>query len=130
MGSYIPYHKPSIDKAKEITKDAKTALEKYKIITKYVNWHFVYDYIRAIKIAKNGAKPDIEHAWKWHMGICNDIAAMTTGMMRAVGIDAKMCVGPTDRTYHAWVEADIDGKHYRFDHRGKAKSYKVEKTYI
>ena len=113
MGSYIPYHKPSIDKAKEITKDAKTALEKYMIITKYVN-----------------SKPDIEHAWKWHMGICNDIAAMTTGMMRAVGIDAKMCVGPTDRTYHAWVEADIDGKHYRFDHRGKAKSYKVEKTYI
>ena len=129
MSKYVPYHAESIRCAKDLTKEMKTPLEKYKAITAYVSRFIAYDYIRAIQIPKKGGLPDVGRCWKLRMGICLDIAAMTTGMLRAVGIPTRLCFGYADNMYHAWVESTIDNKVYRYDHDGKAKVYKVKKRY-
>lgn len=131
MSKYVPYHKESVQCAKEITKTCKTPLGKYRKIIAYMSRYFVYDYIRAVKILQPKQKktPDLDHLWKTHMGICLDTASMTTGMLRAVGVNAVLCFGHADGQYHAWVEATINGKRYRYDHDGKAKKYIVERTF-
>ena len=125
----IPYHEPSVAFAKEITKGCKTRLGMFRAIIHCVSTMFRYDYIRAIQIANTNTKPDIQRTWEKRMGVCQDIAAMTTGMLRGVGINAKMCIGKADKRRHAWVEAEIDGRRFRYDHSGKAQVYKTERTY-
>lgn len=125
----IPYHEPSVKLAKEITRNCKTGVGKFRVIIHYVSQMFRYDYVRAIQIAKTDTKPDIQRTWEMRMGVCQDIAAMTTGMLRGVGINAKMCIGKADRRRHAWVEAEIDGRRFRYDHSGKAQIYRTERTY-
>lgn len=130
MSKYLPFHKESRECAKELVKDCKTDLGKFRKITNYVSRCFGYDYVRAIKIPKNGGwAPDIEGCWQKHMGICLDTASMTTGMLQAVGVNATLCFGDADGNYHAWVESIINGKKYRYDHDGKAKKYVVKHTY-
>ena len=125
----VSYYKPAIKAALEITKDCKTQLEKYNTITEYISHNFAYDYIRAITIPKMNGKPDVPRTWKHHIGICIDIAALTTMMLRALGLKVRMCYGKADRRYHAWVEARIDEKNYRYDFSGKADKYETIKTY-
>ena len=127
----IPYHKESVQKAKDLARLVSTPLSAFLTITKYVSRNFVYDYIKAIKIAKQPhVLPDIETTWKNRMGVCQDLSAMTVGMLRGIGIEAYMCVGKAGkRIRHAWVEANIGGKKYRYDYNGKAPTYVVEKRY-
>lgn len=110
-------HKPSRQAAIELTQYDKTLKQKYERITDFVERNFVYDYIRAITIPKKNGKPNVDRTWVKRMGVCIDISAMTTGMLRAVGIDAKMCVGRANGRRHAWVECKIDGEKYLYDHR-------------
>ena len=129
MSQYLPYHEESIACAKELVRGVTDAYKKYKIITNYVSKNFMYDHIRAIEIPKKNAFPDVARCWEKRMGICMDIAAMTTKMLQAVGLKAVMCYGHTERTYHAWVEVTIGKKTYRYDHNGKAKVYKRERVF-
>ena len=129
MSRMVPFHEASIQCAKDLTKGAKSQLEKYNAITNYVDRVIRYDYVRAATIPKKNGTPDVNHVWNTHMGICMDTAALTTGMLRAVGIPARLCFGKADRQNHAWVEADVAGKHLRYDHDGKAKVYKVERKF-
>lgn len=131
VNQVIPYHKESVQKAKELTSHISSPLSKFRVITKYVSKYFLYDYVKAVKIAKQPhVLPDIETTWQIHMGVCQDLAAMTVGMLRGVGIDAVMCTGNAGgRIRHAWVEANIGGKRYRYDYAGKASTYITEKRY-
>ena len=129
MSKYVPYHAESIRFAKELTKGMVTPLEKYKAIISFVSRAIAYDYVRAIQIPKKGGLPDVDRCWKLKMGICLDIAAMTTGMLRGVGIQSTLCFGHADKAYHAWVESTINGQKYRYDHDGKAKVYRTEKRF-
>lgn len=129
FNKFVPRHVPSIECAKTITVGCKTPTEKYKKITEFIKKNFVYDYIRAYNIPKKNAYPDLNRTWDQRMGICMDIASLTTGMLRAVDLDAKMCIGNADGKWHAWVETKIGNRMYRFDHSGKAKQYKTEKRY-
>ena len=130
MSKYIPYHEESVRKARELTAGMKDPMQKYSTVTHWVSKHFVYDMIRAVTIPKFGREfPDVEGCWKKRMGICMDISSMTTGMLRGVGVNAYMCYGHTEKNYHAWVEAHIKGKIYRYDFNGKAKKYKREKMF-
>jgi len=130
MNKFVPYHAESVEYAKKITAGDIDPLKKYKRITSWVNRCIAYDYIRAITIPKRGKEyPDVEGCWNKRMGICMDVASMTVGMLRAVGIESYLCYGHADNAYHAWVESVIKGKRYRFDHRGKAKKYTREKVY-
>jgi transglutaminase-like putative cysteine protease len=132
MSEWVPYHEPSIAKAKELVRGKVTEKGKYAAIIQFVDHDFVYDYIKAIKVAKKkGVMPDVERTWNVRMGICQDIAAMTVGMLRAVGIRAELCIGKNGRrNNHAWVEAIVDGKHCIYDHRMKTSNvYKAERRY-
>ena len=129
MSKYLPYHAESAAYAKALVKDAKTDFEKYQLITNYVSRSFGYDYIRAIQVPKKNAYPDVATCWERHLGICMDIASMTTMMLQAVGLNAMMVYGHTEKSYHAWVEVIINGKTYRYDHDGKAKMYKRERVF-
>ena len=106
------------------------ALRAYKAVCDWVRNHILYDYIKAIMTPKNKAvMPDPALCWDNRLGICTDIASLTVGMLRAVGVPSRMAVGKADRQNHAWVEAVIDGKVYRFDHPRRAASYKGERRY-
>ena len=66
------------------------------------------------------------------MGICQDISSLVVIMLRAVGIKSYLCIGHADSTYHAWVQAYIGGKVYRYDHEnrtGENVQYRLEKCY-
>lgn len=124
MGRFTPYHEESANYAKELVKDIQNPVERFTAISKWATKHIKYDYIKAITVPKKGKEvPDPERTWNKKKGICLDIASLTTGMMRAVGINAELIFGYADRRYHAWIEANINGKRYRYDHDGKAKEY-------
>ena len=129
---FVPYHKESVEFAKELTFNCPTLLGRYQKIINYINKTFTYNYIRAIQQTNNkNCLPSVKGCWEKKTGVSMDISAMATGMMRAVGIDARFCRGKADGQPQAWVEAWIDGKHYRYDYRiGKARKYSVEKMYI
>ena len=130
MGRFTPYHEASVEYAKELTKGISDPIERFNAISKWVTRCIRYDYIKAITVPKKGKEvPDLERTWTKKRGICLDIASLTTGMMRAVGINAELIFGYADRRYHAWVEATINGKRYRYDHDGKAKTYICKETY-
>lgn len=129
MSKYVPYHAESVAYAKKITKDAKSDMEKYRIIIEFIKKNFAYDYVRAITIPKVNGLPDLNRTWKSRLGICLDVASLTTGMLRAVGLEAVLCFGYTEKAYHAWVETRIEGKNYRFDWSGTAKKYEVKKRF-
>ena len=129
MSKWVPAVPEAHAKAKELTKGLIGGKAKDDAITEYVRKNFAYDYIRAIKIPKRNVYPDPVYCWKNKMGICQDIAALTVRMLRVVGVDARLCIGYADGKYHAWTEAYIAGKTYRFDHPAEAKSYKAERMY-
>ena len=129
MSKYVPYNAESVQFAKDLTKDMTAQLDKYKAITSYVSRAIAYDYVRAINIPKKGGLPDVDRCWRLKMGICLDIAALTTGMLRAVGLNAYLCVGWADKSYHAWVEVVINNQKHRYDHDGRARTYKTERKY-
>lgn len=132
MSAILPYYAPAAQAAIDMTADVVSLPEKFDVITAFVTDTINYDYIRAIRIQKEEkALPDVERTWTKKMGICLDIAALTTGMLNAVDIRAYMCFGTVDDgRYHAWVEAYIDGELYRYDHDGEAKSYKTDHIFL
>ena len=110
----------------------RSLLERYETITRYVNGYIVYDYIRAATIPKKNGLPNVPRCWDRQMGICLDIAALTTGMLRAVSVPSSLVIGWADGHYHAWVEARISGKRYIYDHddpNGKVRNYRRERMY-
>lgn len=129
MSKYLPYHQESCNYARELTKDMPALIDRYKAIKKWLSFHIMYDPIRAATIPKKNGLPDVNYCWRNRRGICLDIAAMGTMMMRAVGINAYMCWGKADGQNHAWIEADIGGRRYRYDHDGKAKKYVTERRF-
>ena len=100
----------------------------YKAIRKWVQRSIVYDFIKAATVGK-GAIPDPQACFDKRMGICQDIASLAVSMMRSVGIKSRLVIGNADGKYHAWAEALIGWKVYRFDYSGSAKSYVRERWY-
>ena len=86
----------------------------YKTICDYVESSYLYDFIKAATIGK-GILPYINTTAKKHMGICQDLAALTVAMLRSRGIPSKLVIGNADQQYHAWVETLINGTWKRYD---------------
>jgi transglutaminase-like putative cysteine protease len=97
--------------AKELTKDAKTDMEKLEIIHQYVVTNVRYDYVKAQNLPK-GYIPNADSTLAVGSGICYDFAAITGSMLRAVDVPAKLVKGYSSFTpvYHAWNEVLIDGE--------------------
>lgn len=130
MSRYVPYHAESQVFAKQLCRGISDPLERFKMVCDYLNRTVAYDYVRAVQLAKlKGQYPDVKRVWDRRIGICMDIAALATGMFRAVGIKCYYCVGHADSNYHAWVQAYIGKQMHLYDHNGKAKKYIVERAY-
>ena len=129
---YLPIHTPSRAYARELCYGLTRPVDKWETVTGWVGKAIAYDHVRRITIPKRGGLPDLTRCWQLRMGICLDIASLTVGMLSAVGVAAYLVIGWADRSYHAWVEATIDGKTYRFDHddpQKRVKAYKRERWY-
>lgn len=105
---------------------------RWETVTRWADRSLRFDHIYASKVArKKGVLPDLNRLWSIRMGICLDIASMVTGMLRACGIDAHMWTGyarvisqggrSSGKQAHAWVEATIDGRTYRYDHEAQGR---------
>ena len=124
---YVPFT-PAWEYAREIT-DGKTAEAAFNTVCGWAMKHLVYDYIKSFTVSRVNVLPDPFSCWKKRMGICQDIASLVTGMLRAAQIPAKLVIGRADNQYHAWTVAVINGKNYRFDRCGTAKTYKQDRCY-
>lgn len=132
---YINYHenKELIQLTQQLCQN-KTKNESYKAIKQYIKEHFIYDYIKAITV-KDGMLPDIKRTMQKHCGICYDLAAIATAMLRIMGIPTKMVIGYADNQYHAWVEIISGDKRIIYDPTVdiagimKVKKYTAERYY-
>ena len=133
MSKYVPYNADSIAYSRKLCKGIKDPAEKFAAIASYLERTVAYDYVRAAQIAKQkGQYPDVDRVWKTRMGICMDIAALATGMFRAVGIKSFYCVGRADGNRHAWVQCYIGKRVLMFDHSAKGikpMKYVMERKY-
>lgn len=93
----------SVKKAKELTKNAKTDLEKLNIIHNYVSSTVKYDYEKA-KTIKGEYIPSAELTFSQNTGICYDYSVLTAVMLRSVGVPAKIEMGTKNdiKDYHSW----------------------------
>lgn len=93
----------SVKKAKELTKNAKTDLEKISAIYDYVVNNVKYDYEKA-KTVKAEYAPFVDEVFALNKGICYDYSTLTAVMLRSTGVACKIEMGQKDdiKEYHAW----------------------------
>lgn len=113
---YVNYddETPCVVTAGEICEGMTDQEQIYKTICNYIKGHFVYDFIKSVSV-KSGVLPDIDGCWEKHMGICQDLAAMSCAMMRSQGIPAVLVIGTADGDPHSWVTAMVEGEEVSFD---------------
>ena len=133
---YVDYSADSevVSQAERLCGDLDSEEDKFNAVREYVVKNFTYDFVTAVTVKKS-TLPDISRCLKKHMGICQDLAAMTCAMLRSQGVKAQLVIGYAGDNYHAWVNAIIDGKNRFFDPTaeigGIAKdlTYTVERYY-
>ena len=113
---YINYNSTSkaVAKAKELTKNSKTDLDRVQAIYKYILDSVVYDYDKAKKVVAgelNGYVPVIDVILDKKKGICFDYSSLMAAMLRSVGIPTKLIMGyvAPNNGYHAWNDIYITG---------------------
>jgi transglutaminase-like putative cysteine protease len=106
----------TVAKAAELTKDAKTVLEKVSAVYEFVISHMTYDHELARRV-QSGYVPDLDRALEQAKGICFDYAALMTGMLRSQGIPTRLVFGYVDGVpgskepvYHAWISVFVEGR--------------------
>ena len=94
-----------IQKAKELTKDAKNDIEKVASIYSYIVKSIKYDNNKANSVQSDYI-PSIESTFITLDGICYDYAALFAAMLRSVEVPTKLVMGRKNdiSTYHAWNE--------------------------
>lgn len=98
----------AIKRAKEITKDVVTDVDKVKRVYRYIIQNISYDHIKASKI-QSLYKANIDETLTSQKGICYDYAILTASMLRSLGLPTKIVFGYCDgiKEYHAWNEVFI-----------------------
>lgn len=81
-----------IKTAKKLTKNAKTDLEKAKIIYNYIIKNVQYDLKKANSV-EDGYIPSIEATIKDAKGICYDYASLYAAMLRSINVPTKLVMG-------------------------------------
>ncbi|HCL02790.1 MAG TPA: transglutaminase [Lachnoclostridium phytofermentans] len=137
-----------LKKAKELTKNSKTNIDKAKAIHNYIIKNYSYDNKKADKVTKDYI-PNLKSFYKTQKGICYDYVTLTAVMLRSVGVPTKIVKGfesSNPETFHAWnqvyneatkqwvtIDTTYDatlqaaGKKIKFEK--SAKNYTLEKAY-
>ena len=124
----------AVEEAAKICEGMTDQSKIYQTVCDYMKSHFAYDYIKSVSV-KAGMLPDIDDAWKKHMGICQDLSAIMVAMLRSQGVPARLMIGTLNAsTYHAWVTAVVNGEEQFFDPTAALNavsngSYTVERYY-
>ncbi len=105
----------AVVKAKELTKNCKTDLEKVQAIYKYILDNVAYDYDKAKKVVAgelNGYIPTVDVILDSKKGICFDYSSLMGAMLRSQGIPTKLIMGyvAPNNAYHAWNDVYIKGQ--------------------
>lgn len=93
-----------LKKAKELTANSKTNIDKAIAIHSYITKNYSYDNKKADNVAKDYT-PELKSFFKMQKGICYDYATLTAVMLRSVGVPTKIVKGyesSNPDTYHAW----------------------------
>lgn len=134
---YVNYTQdtPAVQKSAEICQGLTTQRECYDAIFNYITTSYAYDFVKMVTV-KAGMMPDIDDCFEKHMGICQDLSALSVCMLRVQGIPAKLMIGTLGNgTYHAWVVAVVDGQEILFDPTAelsavaKDQEYTIERFY-
>lgn len=115
--AYVPWDRETVcvKKAKELMEESGDRMDFIEKVKKWIREKLSYD--------KQGMDEFLsEHDWDLDItlaerkGICIDYASMTCAMLRSQGVPAKLVFGyvypngGTERSYHAWAEAFVDGQ--------------------
>jgi len=128
---------PAVAKSFEICQGLDSDQAKLDAIRTYMKTNLRYDYIRAAT-QKDAYLADIDGTFKKQSGLCQDLAAVMTCMLRVQGIPCKLAIGEvsgsTGTVAHAWCYAIIDGQEVRVDitaeiSGARNSKYTVEKIY-
>ncbi|GHV11671.1 hypothetical protein FACS1894219_03220 [Clostridia bacterium] len=112
---FVNYNNDSkvVIKAKDLTKKAKTDLERVDAIFNYVIGALEYDTKKATTV-QTGYIPDINAVIDSKKGICFDYAVVFAAMLRSVDIPCKLIMGYVQNNgqaiYHAWNEFYLKDK--------------------
>lgn len=122
---YVPYAEESSFYAKA------QELGTLENIRNFLRTKFRYDYIKAITVARNKmSAPDLEQTFTTQVGICWELAALATAMLRICGIPAALVGGIAKigkhSFNHAWVE--VNGQVY--DPTKEIQHKKTTYTYV
>ena len=104
---FVNYGPAVADLAAQVTAAGETDADQTALALAYVVDRLAYDHEKAETVAP-GYLPDLEAVLAEGKGICFDYAALLAAMLRSQGIPAKLAVGYSGETYHAWVEVWCD----------------------
>lgn len=113
----------------EIVSPTDSDMGKLDKITRYMRNNYKYDWITAAKRYDIPEYADLDRVLERKMGICEELAALTVALLRLEGVPARMVIGTANGIQHAWVQALVDGKVYRFD-PSVDKYTQAKRTYI
>jgi hypothetical protein len=105
----------AVIKAKELTKDAKTDLEKVQSVYRFIVNHIVYDKKKAQLVIDgklSGYIPTVDTVLADRKGICFDYSSLMGAMLRSLNIPTKLIMGyvAPNNAYHSWNEVYIEGQ--------------------
>lgn len=120
----------AIIKAKELTKNKKSDIEKVKAIYNYIITNINYDNQLAANLSVDYL-PNIDRTFKLKKDICYGYASLLAGMLRSLDIPTKLIMGKSAYVdaYHAWNEVYLDGKWITVDTTIDAGLKKGNKKY-
>ncbi|WFR62762.1 transglutaminase-like domain-containing protein [Paenibacillus amylolyticus] len=123
--------KQAAAKARELTKGKKTDTDKVRAIYNYIITTVNYDKQLAANLPSDGYLPEMDVTMASRKAICYGYSSLFAGMVRSVGIPAKLNMGTSAYvdTYHAWNEVYLDGKWITIDTTVDA-TWKKSKTNI
>jgi len=101
----------AIEKAKQLTKNTKTAEMKVKTIYKFVYTTIKYDSELAANVPEDYL-PDIDYTLKTKKDICYGYASLFAAMLRSLDVPTKLVMGESSyvKQYHAWNEVYLNEK--------------------
>lgn len=102
----------TVKKAADLTKDAKTDIEKVAAVYDYVVKNVAYDKAFANDIVAgkvSGHVPTLDVTLSTKKGICFDYASLMGGMLRSQGVPVRLVKGYAGNAYHAWINVYVNG---------------------
>lgn len=101
---------------------------------KLMRTRFCYDFAKALNVDRTGVLPDVRECCLSGRGVCGDLAATATALLRSAGVPTKYVEGTADGWPHAWTEVLVEGEWRLYDPASdltgtKPNEYEAERTY-